>query len=176
MHQKEDLINLGKVSSVYGIKGWVKVYSYTDPMDQILDYQDWILEQDGKYRTVTVEAGRSHGKGMVAHIQGYNDREQAALLQGSLIYVYRDQLPDLEAGDYYWFQLVGLRVVTQDGHDLGKIQNMMSAGSANDVMIIKGDSQSIDQTERLVPYLLEKVVLDIDLEAKLVKVDWEPDY
>lgn len=176
MSQKEDLINLGKVSSVYGIKGWVKVYSFTDPMDRILDYQDWILERNGKLETVKVIAGRSHGKGMVAHINGFDDREQAALLNGALIYVPRDQLPELEDGDYYWFQLVGLRVVTLDGHDLGTIRSMMSAGAANDVMVIKGDNKAVDREERLVPYLLEKVVMGVDLEAGIVRVDWQPDY
>lgn len=176
MSQKEDLINLGKVSSVYGIKGWVKVYSYTDPMDRILDYQNWMLERNGKLETVKVDKGRSHGKGMVAHIVGYDDREQAALLQGAAIYVPREQLPKLDSDDFYWFQLVGLRVVTLDGHDLGVIQSMMSAGSANDVMVIKGDINAIDREERLLPYLPEKVVMDVNLEAKLVRVDWQPDY
>lgn len=175
-YQGNELVTLGKVSSVYGVKGWVKVYSYTDPMDKILDYPVWILEKNGSYQRVDVDKGRSHGKGMVAHIVGYDDREQAALLSGSQICISRDLLPDLEDGEYYWFELEGLRVKTQDGQDLGAIHQMMSAGTANDVMVIRGDSESIDREERLVPYLLEKVVLEVNIDAGVILVDWQPDY
>lgn len=174
--QGQQLITLGKISSVYGVKGWVKVYSYTDPMDKILDYSVWNLEKNGTYQEVRVDKGRSHGKGMVAHIVGVDDRDTAVLLTGSSICVSRDLLPPLEDGEYYWFQLEGLRVRTQDGQDLGAIHHMMSAGTANDVMVVRGDDRSLDREERLIPYLPERVVKDVDIEAGIILVDWQPDY
>ncbi len=176
MNQMKDMITVGKVSSVYGVKGWVKIYSYTEPMDRILDYQDWVLELNGQFRSIAVDKGRSHGKGMVAHIVGCDDREEAALLNGALIHVSKDQLPQLDEGEFYWAQLEGLRVKTLDDQDLGVIKSMMRAGAANDVMVIQGDSLAVDREERLVPYLPERVVMEVNIEAGWVRVDWQPDY
>ena len=172
----DKLIALGKITSVFGIKGWVKVYSYTDPMDQILDYPEWILQLNGRQLTVRLSSGKVHGKGLVAHLKGCHDRDEALKYQGAEIFVTATQLPELDEGDFYWHELEGLRVVTLEGVNLGVVDHLMSAGTANDVLVVRGDSQAIDNDERLIPYLMDNVVKHIDLEAGEIRVDWQPDY
>ena len=171
----ENYVVLGKVSSVYGVKGWVKVYSYTEPMDRILEYSDWLLRKGQQYLPVEVDKGRSHGKGMVAHFKGIDDREIAKQYSGYEICVPRNLLPELAEGEYYWYELEGLTVVTEKDVTLGKVDYMMSAGSSNDVIVVKGDADSIDRRERLIPYI-DQFVLNVSLEAGRILVDWDPEF
>lgn len=172
----DDLIILGRVSSVYGVKGWVKIYSYTEPMDRILDYGEWLLNMNGQWQPITVSKGRSHGKGMVAHFEGCDDREQARLYNGADIAVPRERIPELPEGDYYWYQLEGLQVINVQGTILGKVDHMMSAGASNDVLVVKGDADSLDRQERLIPYVPEIYVKEVDLEQGRILVDWDPEF
>lgn len=172
----ESFVSMGKITSVYGVKGWVKVFSHTSPMDQILDYPIWYVNRPEGWTEVQIDRGRSHGKGMVAHIVGVDDRDAAQRWCGFDIAVGRGELPELGSDDYYWVQLEGLQVYTVNEQYLGKIDYMMSAGSANDVMVIKGDANSIDREERLIPYLYKKVVTEVDLEKGRLTVDWDPEF
>lgn len=165
---------LGKITSVYGVKGWVKIYSFTDPIENILQYRRWTLKKDGVERVVDLSAGKKHGKGLVACIDGCNDRELAQQYCGSLIVVSSEELPELEEGEFYWHQLEGLSVKTVEGVDLGTVSHLIETGS-NDVMVIKG-SRGDAKKERLVPYLPGQVVTDIDLEEKTITVDWDPEF
>jgi 16S rRNA processing protein RimM len=171
----DDYVVLGKISSVYGVNGWVKVYSYTEPMDRILEYGDWMLRKGQQTLPVEVDKGRSHGKGMVAHFNGIDDREVAKQYSGYDICVPRSHLPELAEGEYYWYELEGLTVITAQDVMLGKVDYMMSAGSSNDVLVVKGDANSIDRCERLIPYI-DQFVLDVSLEAGRVLVDWDPEF
>ncbi|WP_428239763.1 ribosome maturation factor RimM [Gynuella sp.] len=170
------LIALGKITSVFGIKGWVKVYSYTEPMGQILDYPEWILQLNGRRSVVRLNAGKVHGKGLIAHIKNCDDRDEALKYQGAEIYVESEQLPELEDGEFYWHELEGLRVVTLSGTNLGVVDHMMSAGTANDVLVVRGNDSAIDHEERLIPYLMDEVVKNVDLTSGEILVDWQPDY
>jgi 16S rRNA processing protein RimM len=171
----DDYVVLGKVSSVYGVNGWVKVYSYTEPMDRILEYGDWTLRKGRQMLPVEVDKGRSHGKGMVAHFKGIDDRDVAKQYSGYEICVPRSRLPELADGEYYWYELEGLAVITTQDVMLGKVDYMMSAGSSNDVLVVKGDANSIDRRERLIPYI-NQFVLDVSLETGRVLVDWDPEF
>lgn len=153
---------------MFGVRGWVKVVSYTDPRDAILQYKGWLLGHEGDWRVAEVAAGKRHGKSVIVRFEGYDDREQAAALIGAEIGVIRKALPDLELGQYYWMDLIGMRVVHRDGTKLGRIEYMLETG-ANDVMVVQGEC------ERLIPFIKDKVVLSVDMEEKLVNVDWEWD-
>jgi 16S rRNA processing protein RimM len=161
-------VALGYVSAVHGIKGWVKVHSYTEPRDAVLEYRDWLLSRDGAWEPVEVAEGRQHGKGIVVRLQGIEDRDAAAELLGSDIGVDRDTLPEAEDGRYYWADLEGLTVVRKDGTELGKVACLMATG-ANDVLVVDGP------VERLIPFVPETVILDVDLAAGVIRVDWEWD-
>lgn len=171
-----DLITLGKITSVYGVRGWVKVYSFTDPMDQILDYERWVLRRDGVDRIMTVDRGKSHGKGMIAHLQGVDDREGAEALAGYEILIQRSELPDLPAGEYYWWQLEGLKVITITGVSLGEVDHLISAGKANDVLVVNSTDPADTQSERLIPYLWDEVIKEVNLEQECITVDWDPEF
>ena len=159
---------LGRIVGLFGVRGWVKVHSYTEPRDAVLDYRDWLLCRDGNWETVELADGRRHGKGVIARLQGVEDRETAAEMLGSEIGVERDALPEPEEGHYYWADLEGLTVVDKDGKGLGKVAYLMATG-ANDVLVVDGPA------ERLIPFVPGAVILDVDLAAGVIRVDWEWD-
>lgn len=166
---------MGKVTSVYGVKGWVKVFSYTQPKENLAKYKVWSLQKRGKTQDVKVKQCKVHGNGLVAHIDGYDDRDQAKELAESYIKIDVASLPKLEAGDFYWHQLEGLKVLTVEGQLLGKVHHLMETGS-NDVLVIRKCEGSLDAKERLVPYLPDQVVKSVDLELSQMTVDWDPEF
>lgn len=164
------MVTLGKISGVFGIKGWVKVFSHTARREGILDYNPWFLRVAGEWRPWQIEQGNVQGKGViVAQLEGLNERSQAESLVGCEIAVPREQLETLRPGEYYWVDLVGLEVVTIDGKVLGTVDHLFETG-ANDVMVVRGDR------ERLVPWIQEQVVKSVDLQGKRMVVDWDPDF
>lgn len=171
----DDFVVLGKLTSPYGVKGWLKVYSYTSPMEGILDYAEWVLEHSGQRTTRRLIQGRRQGKGLVASLEGLDSKEQAESLAGAQVLLPKQILPELATGDYYWYQLEGLRVVTLDGTDLGRVNYLFETG-ANDVLVVKGDVDSIDDKERLLPFLPDDVVRETDLAAGRMTVDWDPEF
>ena len=165
----DNRVRLGRVLGPWGIKGWLKVYSYTDPRENIVSFPVWSLERHGRSRSVEVEQGRRHGSQVVVKLRSIDDRDAAELLTGADIAVERGELAPCEAGEYYWTDLEGLRVVTGAGVDLGTIDHLFATGS-NDVMVVTGER------ERLIPFLAGTVVQTVDLEQGVVVVDWDPDF
>lgn len=159
---------LGRVVGLFGLKGWVKVFSYSDPREAILEYDGHLLMQNDAWRSVTIAEGKKHGKSVIARLDGVDNPEQAGELIGCDIGVSRDQLPGAEIGRYYWTDLEGMSVVKSDGTELGKVAYLMETG-ANDVLVTKGEQ------ERLIPFITDKVILDVDLAAGVITVDWEWD-
>lgn len=175
MTQRSQDTVVGRITSVYGVKGWVKVYSYTDPIDSILGYRNWTLVQDGKRQPAKLAEGRRHGPGIVIRLEGVSDREVARTYCGAEIVVPTADLPDLPEGEFYWHQLEGLVVSTVEGECLGVVHHLMETGS-NDVLVVRPSSESIDQRERLLPYLPDQVVREIDLASGKLVVDWDPEF
>jgi 16S rRNA processing protein RimM len=159
---------VGKITSVYGVKGWVKVLSYTEPRENLLSYPQWFITGGADQRVLTLEQGKPHGKGLIAKLVGYDTPEAARVLCGQTVEVDISNLPPLAEGEYYWHQLEGLRIVTVTGIVLGVVDHMMETG-ANDVLVVRPSPESIDEQERLVPYLPEQVVRKVDLK---VGEDW----
>jgi 16S rRNA processing protein RimM len=175
MTESFDTTVMGKITSVYGVKGWVKVFSYTRPKDNICKYSAWTIQKGKTVKQVKVLNCKTHGNGIVAQLEGCNDREQAKDLAEYLVSVPTAELPDLPDGDFYWHQLEGLLVRTVEGSLLGKVSHLIETGS-NDVFVVKPCDGSIDGKERLIPYLLEQVVKAIDLDDQSVSVDWDPEF
>jgi len=136
-------------------------------MEAILEYQPWLLGEDK--RPVKIIDGRKQGKGLAALLPGFEDREQAATLVGSQIFVRRDQLPATDEDEYYWSDLEGLDVHTTKGEVLGRVERLMETG-ANDVLVIRGER------EHLVPFIQGQYVSRVDLENGLIEVDWDPEF
>jgi 16S rRNA processing protein RimM len=169
------LVVLGKIVSVHGIRGSVKVYSDTDPLDNVLDYPEWILRKGEQARTIKFLDGRVQGRILVVNLEGVTDRDQALDMVGYEVCVVQDALPDLDVGEYYWHQLEGLQVVTVQGELLGRIDHLLETGS-NDVMVVKPCDGSLDRRERLLPYLPDLYVKSIDLQSCVMRVDWDPEF
>ncbi|MEJ2343825.1 MAG: ribosome maturation factor RimM [Gammaproteobacteria bacterium] len=167
--QPGKLITMGRISGLFGVRGWVKVFSSTDPRENILQYRPWYVRAADQWQAMEVAEGQRHGKGVIARLEGVDDRDAASALVGAEIAVRRDQLAALKPDEYYWSDLEGLRVVTTGGADLGTVDHLLETG-ANDVLVVRGER------ERLIPYLRGDVVKDVDLEQGLIQVDWDPDF
>ncbi len=164
-----DLVVMGRVSGIYGVQGWIRVFSYTSPRHNILAYSPWHLCQGETWIRRELLEGRTQGKGLLARIEGCTDRDQAAELMAATIAVERDQLAPTGSGEYYWHDLQGLRVQSVEGVDLGRIDHLFETGS-NDVMVVKGER------DRLIPYIWGDVVCRVDLDSGQMLVDWEADF
>ena len=144
------------------------MFSYTEPREAILQYKGLLLGRNGEWQSIKVAEGQRHGKTVILHLEGFDDRDQAAALIGTEIGAMRSDLPEPEDGHYYWLDLIGLKVVHRDGTELGTIKDMLETG-ANDVMVVEGEQ------ERLIPFIKDKIVINVDLNEKQVEVDWEWD-
>ena len=171
----EDIRVLGKITTAFGIKGWVKVHSYTDPMTNLLEYPIWHVHVDGQWKEIKVLQGKPQGKGLVASLQGIDDRDLALALSQSEIGVPESQLPELEEDEHYWFQLISLKVVNTEGVLLGQVKEVYDSGGGNEVLAIQPCEGSVDKQQRLVPFV-EQYILEVDLDEELVQVDWDPDF
>ena len=156
-------VTMGRVGGPYGIKGWVKLISFTEPLENILDFSRWEVRMGQQWVTLEMDQGRPHGKGLIAHFKGYDDPESARRLNDVELTIATEELPELESGDYYWHQLTGLQVITLSGHVLGRIVRMLETG-ANDVLVCEPTADSVDDRERLIPWLPDHVVREISLE------------
>ena len=159
---------VGRVAGAYGIKGWVRISSYTDPHENILDYSPWQLcprHTSKPQMMADVLQAKPQGKGLVVQLAGIADRDAADALRGLEIRVPRAQLPTLDDGQFYWSDLEGLNVCLDDGTPLGHIDHLLDTGSA-DVMVIVGKQRV------LVPFIYGDTVKQVDLDAGLVTVDW----
>lgn len=162
-------ISVGKISGVFGVKGWVKVFSFTDPRENILTYSPWLLKKGDQTKAVNVVDGQLQGKTIVAQLANVNDRDHAASLMGWDIFITRDQLPKAAKGEYYWSELIGLNVETIDGVQLGVVDSLLETG-ANDVIIVQGER------ERVIPFLQGQTIINVDLDAGKIIVDWDPEF
>ena len=173
---KEQQITLGKVGAVYGIKGWLKIHSFTGETDAILDYFPWSLKLGNKTQTVDITDWRKHNKGLIVKVAGIDDRDVAQALVGSEIQTSEAALPELSQDDFYWRDLIGMSVVTNKGYDLGVVSDMMETG-ANDVLVVKANlNDGFSKKERLIPYLFEQVIESVSIENKQICVDWDPGF
>ncbi|MDD5460558.1 MAG: ribosome maturation factor RimM [Methylococcales bacterium] len=162
-------IHIGKISGVFGVKGWLKVFSFTEPRENILNYSPWLLKKDSETRLIAVVDGKLQGKAIVAQLKGIDDRDQATGVMGWDIFITPEQLPEAEEGEYYWSDLIGLKVETTQGVQLGIVDSLLETG-ANDVLIVHGER------ERVIPFLQKQTIMNIDLDAGRIIVDWDPEF
>lgn len=169
-------IIVGRLGGVYGVKGWQKILSFTEDPEGIFEYSPWLLKQEGELREVKVEDWKRHNKGFIAKLEQIQQREEAQLYTGLDIYVDSAQLPELDEDEYYWRDLVGMRVETDKGYHLGVVTELMETGS-NDVLVVKANSNdAFGQQERLLPFLEGSVILSIEKGDKKITVDWDPGF
>ena len=165
---------MGRIGAPWGVKGWVKLFSYTDPPENLLDYRVFRIIGPTGQQDIEIDEARPQGQGLVGHIKGCDEREASGRFTGCELQVPKQSLPALDE-EYYWHQLEGLRVHTLQGEDLGRVHHLMETG-ANDVLVVRGDEQSLDREERLLPWVRGQVVKEVDLEHGVILVDWDKDF
>lgn len=167
--QSDRVIRLGRITGAHGVKGWVRVHSFTEPRTNLLDYDRWLLEHRGQSGPVALVAGRESGRKLIAKLEGVDDRDAAEELTGASVCVPRSELPELDADEYYWTDLEGLKVRNTAGDRLGTVTRLIDTG-ANDVLVL-------DQSEHhLIPFVRGKTVLSVDLEQGEIVVDWDASF
>lgn len=170
MSRSERFVLLGKIVGVHGVRGELKLESYTEPRTQIFRYQPWLLRSAAGENAIDGCRGHTQGKGLVAELPGIVDRDAALALIGTEIWVPRAVLPAPKPGEYYWSDLEGLEVVTTEGVSLGRVSHLAATG-ANDVLIVQDAHR-----ERLIPFLIGPFVTEVDLEGGRLTVDWDPEF
>jgi 16S rRNA processing protein RimM len=174
MSRASDTLVIGKIGAPYGVKGWVKIISYTHDLDGVFTYSPWLLGQEQEGTEYAVDQWRTHNKGLVAKLVGVEDRDGAESIKNLEISIKAEMLPELDNDDVYWRDLVSMQVITVQGYNLGVIKELFETG-ANDVMLVKANlNDAYGQKERMVPYLLDQVVKQVDRQAKTITVDWDP--
>lgn len=166
-------IVIGRIVGVFGVKGWVKVESWTRPPENILDYPVWLLGRAGSWQQVKLVDGRPHNRGLVVQLadvegQPWCDRDRVAQWIGCEIAVLRGQLPPPAQNEFYWVDLVGLEVEDKEGRSLGKVRELFET-PAHDMLVVSGER------DHLIPCVFGPIVLSVDIEAGRIRVDWNPD-
>jgi 16S rRNA processing protein RimM len=168
-HSPDEPLVMGRIAAPFGVRGWVRVVTFTETPENLLAYSPWHLKREGGWHSVKLVDGREHGKGLVVQLAGCDDRDAAAALSGTEIGVYRSQLPAPDSDEYYWSDLVGLQVFTTQTKLLGVVDHLIETG-ANDVLVIRGER------EYLVPFIRGQVIKSVDLDTGVIRVDWDPDF
>lgn len=156
---------IGRFGSVHGVKGDIRVFLYTQPIELALECFPWQVEINNEWQPLNITKTKWHNDQLLVHIENIDDRDVAKRYTNLNIGIERSQLPELDDDDYYWSDLVGLRVINQNNEELGKIEYFEVTGS-NDVFVVKG------KKEYCLPYL-DDVVKEIDLKAGIMRVEWE---
>lgn len=164
----DQLLVMGRVVGAYATRGWVRIQTFTEHVDGLLEYHRWWIGRGGEWREIEVEEGSVHGQNLVAKLSGIASREQAAVLCGMDIALPRSALPKQSEGEYYWADLKDLAVYNVRGERLGRVDSLLETGS-NPVLVVTGDR------ERLIPFV-DAVVQSVDLGQRRIVVDWESDY
>lgn len=165
------MVVMGRIVGAQGILGWVKVQTFTEHLDGLLDYDEWYLGNDKQpWRKVEVLEANVHGKVLVAKLPGVIDRTTAEQFKGLLIAVHRDSLPEQASGEYFWSDLIGMKVVTLAGEPLGTVDTLLETG-ANDVLSVRDATGK----EKLVPFIAS-VIQQVNLDEKVIRVDWPADF
>lgn len=179
-----NMVVMGRIVAPYGVYGWLKVLPDTEAIDGLFDYDTWWLGKGDDWREMVVETAKLHNDVIVVKLQGIDDRDAAFACKGKQIAVPREQLPEPDENEYYWSDLIGLRVKNSQGVDFGLIAEVFETG-ANDVLVVKpdvvkpnvanADADKEKPQERLLPFVAT-VVLEVDLKAKTMVVDWDEDF
>lgn len=173
-----NLIDVGRIASVFGVKGWLKVNSSTEPKENIVSYSPWLVKTRHGVKEFEIDDYQFKGENLIVHFNGIDNPEDAAQYTLANIAIERSQLPELEQSEFYWHQLIGLNVISQyDGKefDLGCVKRLMETG-ANDVIVVASAEASVDDRERLIPYAPGEYILAVDIDAGEIRVNWDPEF
>ncbi len=170
MQENKPQIIVGRIGGAHGVRGWMKIMSYTRPKENIFTYSPWLIHVVNTWQEIDIEESQQRGERLLVKISGIENPEDARLYMNCDLAITREQLPTLEEGEYYWHDLIGLEVLNQDEINLGKVSKVSETG-ANDVLVING----LDKNKKrlLIPLVMDVYVKKVDLIAKVIHVDWQ---
>ncbi|CEG58085.1 ribosome maturation factor RimM [Legionella fallonii] len=169
MSNQANWVVIGRFGRPHGVKGFITVQSFTEPRDNILRYTDWHVLLNNTWQLIKILSVEVHNKAIIATIEGYPEREMVASLTNVEIAIKKEQLAALEPGEYYWHQLIGMKVVNPKGESFGVVTEIMPTG-ANDVLVVQGEKR------HLIPYLPEQFIIEINESQQVITVDWDVDF
>ncbi len=173
---EQEKVVVGKLGASYGIRGWLKVFSYTENAESIFSYTPWFIKVRGQWQPFSLEDWKRHGQGYVGKLKGLEQREDAQALTNAEIAIDPDVLPALSDDEFYWRELYEMDVFTTKGYHLGKVTDILETGS-NDVLVVAANlKDAFGQKERLIPFLEGQVIKLIDRSAQRIEVDWDPGF
>ena len=160
-------IHVGKITGAHGIKGWLKIISFTSPPENIVQYSSWIIQKDGKDQVYTVVEGKQNHNKIIVKLRDIDDRTQAEKLKNSEIEIMRSELPNLGDQKYYWSDLEGLKVISIDQESIGIVDSLFETG-ANDVLVVKGKNNK----RILIPFVMDEIIKEVNIDLDYIKVYW----
>lgn len=160
-----ELIPIGRFGAPFGVRGWIKVNSFTHPIENILEYSPWQVED----QTIAIEDGKVHSQIIIAKLPNCNDRDLAQLYTNKIIAIPRAKLPPAQTNEYYWLDLLNLTVTNVKGEKLGIVEEVIATG-ANDVLVIKDNNK-----KTYIPFT-KPYIQKVDLDQQEIIVDWELDW
>ena len=175
-----DAIEVGRIADAWGIKGWFKVLSHSADSEALFSSKRWFLmpaERGAKTFSgvvkLAITEAKVHSNTVVATAREVTDRTAAEGLRGARIFVSRSSFPAAEKDEYYWVDLIGLEVVNREGITLGTVKELLSTG-AQTVLVMDHEQDGKTQ-ERMIPFV-SVYVDNVDLSARRILVDWQPDF
>ncbi|MFW5451468.1 MAG: ribosome maturation factor RimM [Methylophagaceae bacterium] len=172
MDTPEEFIPVGKISGTFGVKGWMKVFSFTEPRQNILSYSPLYISRQGEWVEANVSGGRVQGKGIVMGLVDVTDPDHVLPLIGSELAITKKQLKPTVKDEFYWSELIGLAVINLQDEVLGQVKEILETG-AHDVLLVQDKEHNV---ERLIPFVMGEIVERVNLDDKFIRVDWELDY
>lgn len=169
MNNPTDWVVVGRFGRPQGLKGLVRVISFTQPTENIIDYMPWHVAIRGEWQPIRINAVETHTRFILVQVEGYTQREQVGLLTNCDIAIQPQQLPVLPEDEFYWHNLIGMHVVNQNNQVLGTVVDIIATGS-NDVLIVSGEKR------HLVPYIPGEFVVQVDKAAGCILVNWDADF
>lgn len=159
---------VGKFGKAFGVRGWIKIHSFITPKENILALTPWLIEKNGQWQELLIEASKIQHQNIIVKLKNIADVDTVKLYTNLNIFIDHALLPKLPKNEYYWDDLIGLKVINKEGIELGIIDHLFGTGS-NDVMAVKG------KKEHLIPYL-KNVIVKVDLEQRTMIVDWDENF
>ena len=185
----DDAVEVGRILDAWGVKGWLKILPHSNDPEALFAAKSWFLQApDAKFRpgftvfsgtvSLSVDEAKVHSDSVVAKFVGLDDRNAAEALRGARIFLPRSSFPAASKDEYYWVDLIGLKVVNREGVELGLVRDLMATGP-NSVLCVEYPIQKEDgssgSAERMIPFV--SVYVDtVDIPGKRIIVDWQPDY
>lgn len=170
----DNMLCVGELKSAYGIKGWLWIYSYTDPVDTLFKYQPWLYFDQSQVKQLKAASWRKQGKGWIVKLDCVDDRTIAETFVNTKLYIPKDSLPSLSDNEFYWSELIGMRVINDSGVFLGVVSEM-SETAAHQMIHVSHCKDSVDENDRMIPWH-DQTVISVDRQDSQIQVLWDVDY